>query len=126
LREFAPQILTTFLVDACQARGIEPADLEEADAKAALFGQIARIDLPASAKARVPEICADFLAALEDAGRLGGGRAVGAYVRALSAGFRDQATGKPTPFTNPGSKLGRNDPCPCGSGKKYKKCCMNE
>lgn len=23
-----------------------------------------------------------------------------------------------------GEKIGRNDPCPCGSGKKYKKCCM--
>ncbi len=23
-----------------------------------------------------------------------------------------------------GSKVGRNDPCPCGSGKKYKKCCL--
>jgi tetratricopeptide (TPR) repeat protein len=22
-------------------------------------------------------------------------------------------------------KTGRNDPCPCGSGKKYKKCCLN-
>ena len=22
------------------------------------------------------------------------------------------------------AKIGRNDPCPCGSGKKYKKCCM--
>lgn len=22
-------------------------------------------------------------------------------------------------------KPGRNDPCPCGSGKKYKNCCMN-
>ena len=22
-----------------------------------------------------------------------------------------------------GKKVGRNDPCPCGSGKKYKKCC---
>ena len=22
-----------------------------------------------------------------------------------------------------GQKVGRNDPCPCGSGKKYKKCC---
>jgi uncharacterized protein len=22
-------------------------------------------------------------------------------------------------------KIGRNDPCPCGSGRKYKKCCMN-
>jgi len=28
-------------------------------------------------------------------------------------------------ITNNGTKkIGRNDPCPCGSGKKYKKCCM--
>ena len=27
----------------------------------------------------------------------------------------------PKPLTS--SKVGRNDPCPCGSGKKYKKCC---
>jgi len=25
--------------------------------------------------------------------------------------------------TEDGGKVGRNDPCPCGSGKKYKKCC---
>ena len=25
-----------------------------------------------------------------------------------------------------GPKIGRNDPCPCGSGKKYKKCCLNK
>lgn len=24
------------------------------------------------------------------------------------------------------SKIGRNDLCPCGSGKKYKKCCMSD
>lgn len=23
-------------------------------------------------------------------------------------------------------KIGRNDPCPCGSGKKYKKCCLSK
>jgi SEC-C motif domain protein len=23
-------------------------------------------------------------------------------------------------------KVGRNDPCPCGSGKKFKKCCLNK
>jgi hypothetical protein len=23
-------------------------------------------------------------------------------------------------------EIGRNDPCPCGSGKKYKKCCMDK
>ncbi len=27
------------------------------------------------------------------------------------------------PKDNQGKKIGRNDPCPCGSGKKYKKCC---
>ena len=25
-----------------------------------------------------------------------------------------------------GKKIGRNDPCPCGSGKKYKQCCLNK
>ena len=24
------------------------------------------------------------------------------------------------------NKVGRNDPCPCGSGKKYKKCCIDK
>ena len=28
-----------------------------------------------------------------------------------------------TPIVNNGPKVGRNDPCPCGSGKKYKNCC---
>ena len=34
--------------------------------------------------------------------------------------------GMPTPvetFKRDTPKVGRNDPCPCGSGKKYKKCC---
>jgi uncharacterized protein len=30
-----------------------------------------------------------------------------------------------SPALRPGPKIGRNDPCPCGSGKKFKKCCMN-
>lgn len=28
------------------------------------------------------------------------------------------------PYINPLRQIGRNDPCPCGSGKKYKKCCL--
>ncbi|MBU0686600.1 MAG: preprotein translocase subunit SecA [Candidatus Margulisbacteria bacterium] len=28
------------------------------------------------------------------------------------------------PTQRKGNKVGRNDPCPCGSGKKYKKCCL--
>jgi len=28
------------------------------------------------------------------------------------------------PLRNPSRNVGRNDPCPCGSGKKFKKCCL--
>jgi uncharacterized protein YecA (UPF0149 family) len=30
---------------------------------------------------------------------------------------------KPKPIIGHSKEVGRNDPCPCGSGKKYKKCC---
>ena len=30
---------------------------------------------------------------------------------------------KPQPVVRETRKVGRNEPCPCGSGKKYKKCC---
>lgn len=30
------------------------------------------------------------------------------------------------PYVRQTKKVGRNDPCPCGSGKKYKHCCMNK
>ena len=31
-----------------------------------------------------------------------------------------------TTVVRKGPKVGRNDPCPCGSGKKYKKCCLRK
>ena len=34
-----------------------------------------------------------------------------------------EALSKPKPTRAVGPKVGRNDPCPCGSGKKYKNCC---
>lgn len=37
--------------------------------------------------------------------------------------FVDGKAPKTVQFVRQGPKVGRNDPCPCGSGKKYKKCC---
>jgi len=37
-----------------------------------------------------------------------------------------QAAPKPQPIRKDAPKVGRNDPCPCGSGRKYKKCCGAE
>ena len=37
-----------------------------------------------------------------------------------------QSQVKKEPVRNKAKKVGPNDPCPCGSGKKYKKCCMHK
>jgi len=42
---------------------------------------------------------------------------------AQSAGGETE-DGKGVTVRREGKKVGRNDPCPCGSGKKYKKCCL--
>ena len=55
-------------------------------------------------------------------------------VNAVEAALRREQVAKPTQTSGDGTdtanktvrkgkKIGRNDPCPCGSGKKYKKCC---
>ncbi|MFO0869442.1 MAG: SEC-C metal-binding domain-containing protein [Pirellulales bacterium] len=37
-----------------------------------------------------------------------------------------QTDAKVEPIRNRGQRVGRNDPCPCGSGKKYKQCCLRK
>lgn len=37
--------------------------------------------------------------------------------------FVDGRAPEPAQTVRKGAKIGRNQPCPCGSGKKYKKCC---
>ncbi len=39
--------------------------------------------------------------------------------------FMETMMNRPEQTTNIPKNIGRNDPCPCGSGKKYKNCCMN-
>ncbi|MDX2433294.1 MAG: preprotein translocase subunit SecA [Desulfobacterales bacterium] len=41
----------------------------------------------------------------------------------LSRGGEESGQAQQQPTKREGEKTGRNDPCPCGSGKKYKKCC---
>ena len=43
-----------------------------------------------------------------------------------SAGSQQSTEKKREPVRKLGKKVGRNDPCPCGSGKKFKACCMRK
>ncbi|MBL4615475.1 MAG: UPF0149 family protein [Magnetovibrio sp.] len=46
-------------------------------------------------------------------------------VQLLFDAKRAQGTALPMSLDDTELKIGRNDPCPCGSGQKYKKCCLN-
>ena len=53
------------------------------------------------------------------------------FVRELSALWRQESIEGQTPLvaargTRASPETGRNDPCPCGSGRKYKKCCLGK
>ena len=66
-------------------------------------------------------------ALLEEQARNERARAAEAATRANQLGGRRKGpVAKPVTYRREGSKVGRNDPCPCGSGKKYKKCHMGK
>ena len=124
VREWAPEVLVRFLEAACEVRDVAPDEVEEADLRPALLEGVARLDLPASVREHVPALCGAFLAEMEAQGRLGGGASLGLLAKALKGAYLEAASGKPKPIVAPAAKVGRNDPCPCGSGLKYKRCCL--
>lgn len=92
---------------------------------------------------KVPEILSQFLTFLETDGHIHNGVQLGDIAKANSRAFtkampkqkkvtdkkpakpakKAAAMKKPKKKAVLEAKVGRNDPCPCGSGKKYKKCC---
>jgi len=72
---------------------------------------------------KAPEVvvvheCALILAAATKEGRVDCRKGLEEAMAMLDAAQREA----PVPEAKP--LAGRNDPCPCGSGKKYKKCCL--
>ena len=65
---------------------------------------------------------------LDDAEREKVRRAITPNVRDIHAYWlarrAEQAPAARQPVRHSGPRVGRNDPCPCGSGRKYKKCCL--
>jgi transposase len=124
LGDRASGVLAAFLEAACHG-GTAPADLGEAEVQHALLDHLPQLDLEPARRAGVPALVAAFLADLEDQGRLAGGRSLAARARALGPTFRDRAAGHGPNLKRQAPKVGRNEPCPCGSGRKYKACCLN-
>jgi hypothetical protein len=116
--ENAGGVLAAFLRNACGS-AVAPGDIGDREIRDGVAIGLGPFSLSGTEREAVPRLLEGFLGYCERAGRLGGGEELGAYARVTAtAHLLKKQVRKAT------IKVGPNDPCPCGSGRKYKKCCM--
>lgn len=97
------------------------------EALGASLEDLGRLDVPVRAKRAFPDLLRGFLEFAASTGRVPGADAWVPLVDDAEPGFlerlRDDGTVRGKTHRKPVADVGRNDPCPCGSGKKFKKCC---
>lgn len=93
-----------------------------------ILNSIALLDLPLSIKKSVPYLFEEFLGYLSSTGTFNQSQKIKETIELCTPSylnsFREDGSVKGTTYVKKYSDTGRNDPCPCGSGKKFKKCCM--
>lgn len=111
-------LLFQFLQGACGST-LDPAEMEQRNITDGIAIGLAPLQLSEAEKNALPELLEEFLTHMENTGRLSGGSALGAWARQSATAHLLKKQVRRTTI-----KVGPNEPCPCGSGKKYKKCCM--
>ena len=118
-KEHAASFLVEFLVKA--------EELNEENVRRVMLERMPELAIPEEPRSSVPDVVGTFLEWLQDSGHTADGNFLAKFVRALGPAYRERcAPGggiRIPPMVKKTSDIGRNDPCPCGSGKKYKKCC---
>ena len=132
-REDVRRIAEAFLTICYEELGKKPRLLDGHDAHEALGHLLPRRLAPRDPLAvHVPAVLDAFVDHLEESQvvpnafelRRGLEATVHEFLETVRTGrnAHDQAHVRQDPFVHGAPKLGRNDPCSCGSGKKYKKC----
>jgi hypothetical protein len=122
VRAGAQDLLAEFLAGACDG-GKDPGQIDEAEVRKGLMERVAPMPLEAEVRAQAPRLVAAYLEYLGRQGRVAKGRHLANFALALAKDFPKHGGGGGPPIRREAPKLGLNDPCPCGSGRKWKKCC---
>ena len=103
-------------------------DRDPANASDAALKTMASFDLPTGIRRAVPSLLIAFLEFAGTTGRCMQATSLADSVRIAETEFvksiRDDGSVKGETFKKNYTDVGRNDPCPCGSGRKFKQCCM--
>ena len=125
--------LDVLVTSAVEDVGLHPQDLDRQHV-VQLLGEAlpSRVGGKESWANTVPDLLEDWLMFIaEEEGvatqwewtsAVGDGRST--YEQGIADPSRPMRVTKTSPDRRPAAKIGRNDPCPCGSGQKYKRCCL--
>ena len=119
LKEHAETLLTYWAEQTTNTP--EPDDIENA------LKAVGQLDIPLHARQSFPTLLQAYFEYLESIGGFPKTSAWSVQIEYLEPkyqqSFRTDGTMKGETVRKTLPKVGRNDPCPCGSGKKYKHCC---
>lgn len=89
---------------------------------------VAHLDVPLKDRKAFPVVLKAFLHYLSSTGAFAEAescsRTVSRVEKKYVDSFREDGTVRGETVRNKGAAVGPNEPCPCGSGRKFKKCCM--
>ena len=92
------------------------------------FRAIGNLDAPIEARKGFPSVLQAFFDYLSNTGGIPAAAEWAHWISELEPvyleRFRDDGSMRGDTVRKVLPKIGRNDPCPCGSGEKYKKCCF--
>jgi hypothetical protein len=121
-KEDAQRLLHAFAA-ACGQGGMTIVTFE-----AALMERMVHLDCPFATKRGIPTLLKAFFSWCADSGVWPPAREWAGWIDLIGQKylqkFRDDGSVKGETFKKNYTDVNRNDPCPCGSGKKFKKCCM--
>lgn len=113
--------------------GVEPRLLDRETVRELLLGCVARrLGERDPLTAAIPEVARAFFRYLGESRMVPNAFEIemaladidGEFAAAARAVRPEQrVSGRTEPIVNRAAKVGRNEPCPCGSGKKFKQCC---
>jgi len=128
VKEHAGGILAAFLRECSLAGAHSVEELTGSIIELVLIGAMASLNLTKSARLGIPALLSAFFRFVSETGRFPPASQWESVVETLAdqyiARFRLDGSIKGETFKKNYTDVSRNDPCPCGSGKKFKKCCM--
>ena len=128
LKEHAEAVLVHLLAAAARASAAFPDHADPDLFVQALTGAVPQLQLPPTVRHKAPLLLSGFCAYLAASGRHPAAAEWVDWMPGIEAGYaarlRDDGTIRGSTVRGKLARVGRNDPCPCGSGRKFKKCCI--